>query len=436
MTYRNRKLGPYLLQETISVSDRATLFRAVNPKPGGGDFGIRILNNPDEPMDARLLLHEYHSHNALKGRFTPQVVGIYRGEGALVYRWITGVSLQRVIEGHLNRYIELNIKSAVEIILQLATALADLHTHPEAQRPPIYGRLNPEHVLLTRLGTTVILGMGRQLYNPDKNYRSPEQAAVAFVDWRSDQWSLGALMVELLLQEKLYNNRSDLQAALLEGDVRHWTEAIKLKWPDLGVIVTKMLSANAGDRYTDERELIQSLRQAHQKLEGRVRCRAICEKLLHNPIPPQTKIPKASAEKERPRMNLTPSTLEITEPYPINPDLGHNRKRNSRKSHAKPNTVAKSQPQKESDMVATSNSTDERLDWDETPDMEISEWDMALPTAEVYASDNSENLEFDYNYTPPAPAVPTWLFALNFILLIVFSLLALMHLSRIFQNVF
>ncbi|MEC8382258.1 MAG: hypothetical protein VXZ96_18145 [Myxococcota bacterium] len=454
MNNLNRKLGPYLIQETISVGSRSTLYRAVNPKPGGGDFGIRVLNSPNDPMDSKLLLHEYHSHNALKGRFTPQVVGIYRGEGALVYRWVSGVSLKRVIDAHREGLVHLNVKSVVEICCQVASAFHELHTHPEARRPPIYGRLNADHVLLSRVGTTVLLGMGRQLYNSDKNYRSPEQAAVAFVDWRTDQWSLGALMVELLLQTKLYHNQSNLQQALLKGDVSYWTQAVGQRWPILEPVLTRMLSANAGERYSDERRLVNELRAIHQKLDGRVECRAISEALIQSP-PHGATFHRQQLGPPPVRRQADPpiASQDITEPLPV-----------FASSISENNAPPKLQPRKKAKLnlssdlefksmdeaIALSDSMDatEKIfrsakieaDWDESSDMEFSEWDSAFQTAEEpITSPPRSQIEDEppmADYTPNIPPVPYWLEVMNMALLVVFTLLALLHIIRIAKHVF
>ena len=454
MNNLNRKLGPYLIQETISVGTRSTLYRAVNPKPGGGDFGIRILNAPNDPMDSRLLLHEYHSHIALKGRFTPQVVGIYRGEGALVYRWVNGVSLRTVIDAHSAGRIHLNVKSVVEICCQVASSFHELHTHPEARRPPIYGRLNADHVLLTRLGTTTLLGMGRQLYNSDKHYRSPEQAAVAFVDWRTDQWSLGALMVELLLQTKLYHNQSQIQDELLKGNVRPWVQAVSQKWPILEPVLSRMLSPNAGDRYSDERQLVNDLRAINQQLDGRVECRAITEALIQSP-PHGSRFHRQNLGPPPVRRQADPpiASQDITEPLPVYAsalnEKRHPKKLKPRKK-AKLNPRLGEYPQKEDEISSRTASTEatERMlrppkveaDWDESSDIEFSEWDSAFQTAEepIVPPPEPEPADEGPSYSNPqtVPPVPQWLEVTNLALLVVFALMSFVHIIRILKYVF
>ena len=467
MSLINRKLGSYVLQEEISVGERATLFRAVNPRPNGGEFSIRLLHDPNDPIDERLLRHEYHSLQALKGRFTPKVIGIYRGEGALVCEWTNGISLQDLIDGHLNKRVNLNAKSAVEIICQLATSLQELHSHPEAKRPPIFGRLNPNHVLLTISGNTILLGMGRRLYNSEHHYRSPEQAAVAFIDWRTDQWSLGALMVELLLQEKLYDNRSDIQSALLEGNVSHWTKAIGIRWPLLGPIITKMLNPHAGDRYQNERQLIRELRNCHHQLEGRVMCRAMCETLIQYPNHPQniptlpidvpglhlsmeaSQAPSISPPEYRSRQTVQKVDSEL-EPIPLQPSQRY-------KNTPAPEPQPQPQPQPQATVQSQTIYSDVEeteidgnvqttiypapkaksadIEWEDASEDGFTDWDVALPTAE--SDRNSEEYSFDdIEGEEIIPTIPPLLLHFIHAVLLIDSLLAVLIMLQILSNAF
>ena len=60
----------------------------------------------------------------------------------------------------------------------------------------------------------LLLGLGRNQWSNHPYYMSPEQIQQAFIDWRSDQWALGALIIELFLGIPPYHNHPDpLQAA-------------------------------------------------------------------------------------------------------------------------------------------------------------------------------------------------------------------------------
>ena len=79
-------------------------------------------------------------------------------------------------------------------------------------------------------------------------------------------------------------------------------------------------------------------------------------------------------------------------------------------------------------------------DWDESSDMEFSEWDSAFQTAEEpIISPPQSQIEDEppmADYIPSIPPVPYWLEVMNMALLVVFTLLALLHIIRIAKHVF
>ena len=122
----------------------------------------------------------------------------------------------------------------------------------------MHGRLNWDHVLLGVDGRVSIIGMrthsNTNLFSfPRTSYRN------LLFDWRSDQWSIGAIFASLLLKESLYTGRPNPEYAASRGDVTHWLDRIKVAYPAAYRVVAKMLHPAAGERYGHHSYILRDL---------------------------------------------------------------------------------------------------------------------------------------------------------------------------------
>jgi serine/threonine protein kinase len=136
-------------------------------------------------------------------------VGQYDGGWYLAYEFAAGVTLREETAGGA-----VSARRAVELAVQIADALADSHA-----RGVLHGDLRPDSIFVTKKGSAKILefGMGhwthggqtriRAAAQPDSisentsttvSYMSPEQASGGTVDARTDVFSLGIILYEML----------------------------------------------------------------------------------------------------------------------------------------------------------------------------------------------------------------------------------------------
>jgi eukaryotic-like serine/threonine-protein kinase len=136
-------------------------------------------------------------------------VGEYDDGWYLAYEFAAGVTLREETGGQA-----VNPRRAVELAVQVADALADAHA-----RGVLHGDLRPETIFVTKKGSAKILefGMGHwtrggqtrilAASRPESiaenaattvSYMSPEQAAGGTVDGRTDVFSLGVILYEML----------------------------------------------------------------------------------------------------------------------------------------------------------------------------------------------------------------------------------------------
>lgn len=242
-------MGPYVLEKRVHTADSRTLFYA--PKASGTRIpysaAIYCLHHTHRKTehiieledDYRLLAQVHPPH-------FPRSIQLYPREFGFAREWIEGVSLREMLVMVHQSNTLLSQDTVYDIMAQLLIGYAQL----QSTSPPIlHGRLNWDHVLLGNDGRIAIIGLRAHRHDNTDSFSSPEQATTTFLDWRSDQWSLGALFSSLLLKESLYTGRPNPTYDSTKGDVTHWLDRIKTSFPLAYPVVSKMLHPAAGERY-------------------------------------------------------------------------------------------------------------------------------------------------------------------------------------------
>jgi Flp pilus assembly protein TadD len=155
------------------------------------------------------------------------------------------------------------VNEAVPIALQLLQGLAEAHN-----RGIVHGDVKPENLIFNALGVLKILdfGMAKFYGSPDLSpgsipgtvaYFSPERAAGAPADRRSDLWSAGVILYEMLKGRRLFKgtDANAIMASILAG------EPVSLAGlpPGLDRIVEKALERNPELRYQNAGDFVRDL---------------------------------------------------------------------------------------------------------------------------------------------------------------------------------
>lgn len=135
--------------------------------------------------------------------------GEYEGDGYLAYEFASGITLRQENDGR-----SVNPRRAVELAVQIADALADAHGSGV-----LHGDLRPDTIIVTHKGSAKVLEMGMSRWTgggrvraeaataprslgpqtiPVVSYMSPEQVLGGSIDARSDVFSLGVVLYEML----------------------------------------------------------------------------------------------------------------------------------------------------------------------------------------------------------------------------------------------
>jgi serine/threonine-protein kinase len=250
--------GRYEIEELVGTGGMSSVYRARD----------RVL----ERRVALKILHEHFSADpeyverfrrearAIARLNHPNIVTVIdRGEFGkrqfIVFEHIPGENLKEVVE----REGQLPVAQALALTHQIARGLAFAHQHGVVHRD-----VKPQNVLLDESGTAKVtdFGIARSLDPGEEltqtgtllgtsDYIAPEQASGEPIDARSDQYSLGVLLYELLTGEVPYPADSFMAVAM-----RHLRDPVpsvrerRRDVPDrVDKIVARAMAKSPADRF-------------------------------------------------------------------------------------------------------------------------------------------------------------------------------------------
>lgn len=246
----------------------------------GRDVAIKILPKElaSDPERLRRFEQEARSASALNH---PNIITIY-GLGQhetppyIAMELVEGKTLREMLhEGPIPT------NKLLPLAAQIAEGLARAHAAGIVHRD-----LKPENLMVTSEGYVKILDFGLaklQTSFPDTDsrlatvtkkgtaqgtvmgtvgYMSPEQAKGQAADFRSDQFSLGAILYEMVTGTRAFQRDSPVQT--LSAIIEHDPTSIVVTHPDtpthLRVIIERCIEKNREERYDSTRDLARELR--------------------------------------------------------------------------------------------------------------------------------------------------------------------------------
>ena len=258
-------LGPYAIVSQLGQGGMGVVYTAHDPRLKR-TVAIKLLP-PDLTKDdtaKQRFLQEAQAASALDH---PNICTIFEinetddGQLYLVMAHYEGETLkERIARGPLA------LDDAIDIATQVGTGLAEAHGAGIVHRD-----IKPANLLVTKSGVVKILDFGLAKLAGTEGitqtgtaigtvaYMSPEQARGQDVDHRTDIWSLGVVLYEMLAGEPPFQgeNLLSLSNAILEK------EQASLSGPSSSAqsIVTKALAKDRGQRYQAVDELLGELRK-------------------------------------------------------------------------------------------------------------------------------------------------------------------------------
>jgi serine/threonine-protein kinase len=269
--------GRYRITDKIGEGGMALVYRAER-LDGGPSVAVKVLSN-DLVADPGQKERFEREARALFGLQHPNLLAVHDFGIAddlpfLVMERLEGMNLDKLLEQHPP-----DSETAVEIARQILTGLAHAHAHGvlhrdiKAENVFIHypeGRLEAK---LLDFGLVKFVdddrwGAGKQLTTFGEifgtpAYMSPEQCTGSPVDARSDVYSMGILLYELLTGAWPFmeENKVDMLRAHMLKPVPPLGAArpdVRFR-PELDAVVRRAMAKESKDRYADAREMLTSL---------------------------------------------------------------------------------------------------------------------------------------------------------------------------------
>ena len=272
------RLGPYEVLNPIGAGGMGEVYRARDTRLQR-EVAVKVL--PARlSSDADRLKRFEREARAASALSHPNIVTIHEvgqidSTSFIVMELVAGKTLREVLYAG-----PLPLRKLLSIAAQVADGLAKAHASGIVHRD-----LKPENVMVTGDGVVKILDFGlAKLTHPDSdrgqpqaatipgetepgvvmgtvNYMSPEQAAGQRVDFRSDQFSFGSIVYEMVTGKRAFERatRPETLAAIIREEpepleARGGRAPSHLRW-----IVERCLAKEPRDRYAATEDLARDL---------------------------------------------------------------------------------------------------------------------------------------------------------------------------------
>ena len=277
-------LGPYEILGLLGAGGMGVVYRARDTRLPR-EVALKVLGSflAGDPQRLKRFKQEAWAISALNH---PNILTIYEfgesdGEHYLATELVDGVTLREYM-----RQTRLTAAEVLELVNQVGSALAAAHQQGITHRD-----IKPNNIMVRKDGYIKVLDFGlAKLADAGSptgtsdpvslktevgtvlgtvTYMSPEQARGQVVDTRTDVWSLGVLLYEMVTGKLPFEGetRGDVIASILKTEPApldsYWPEAP----PEFQRIVEKALRKNREERYQLINEMVGELKSLRRGLE-------------------------------------------------------------------------------------------------------------------------------------------------------------------------
>ena len=237
------------------------------------------------PKLVELFLHEARIHSLLKHENLVHCIDFDASGDVpfLVLELVDGVGCDSVLRWGEHRAMP--VPFALTVLSGVLTALAFAHEATDATGTPldiVHHDVSLDNVLITQSGAVKLLdfGVAHSALSPERTvpcelrgklcYMAPEQIAGLPTDRRSDLFSAGVVLAELVLGRHLFTAREELRLLMktYEADLEVLHEAAELLPPSLLLLLERALARDPAARFQTGREFLTAIEEVARVTGG------------------------------------------------------------------------------------------------------------------------------------------------------------------------
>jgi len=271
---RPERIGKYEITDTIGEGGMGAVYKGTDPRIGR-TVAIKVIKG-DFADNPELLKRFYHEAQAVGNLQHPNIVVVYdlgeeSGSPFLVMEYLNGVPLDKIIAQRQS----VSIVQKLGIVIEVLDALHYAH-----QRNIVHRDVKPANVMVLKDSHIKLLdfGIARQgdLGQTKTNqlmgtmwYMSPEQLNGQIVDGRSDVFSTGIMLFEVLAYSLPFStNDMTYVVKRLKGDPPPLLSTYLQAYPsELDDIIARSLALDREHRYSTAEEFAFELGRLQDRLK-------------------------------------------------------------------------------------------------------------------------------------------------------------------------
>jgi serine/threonine-protein kinase len=260
------RIGRFVIREEIGRGSNGVVYAATDPVLGR-DIAIKAIPlDPLSPAQHDVEAGFLQEAKIAAGLNHPSIVTVF---DAGKTETIAYIAMERLHGSDLHHWLVANRPMSAESAAALIARVSDA-VHFAHRRGLIHRDIKPSNIFLGRdlkpkvLDFGIALAQGKQ-GNPDEppkligtpNYMSPEQALGRPLDARSDVFSIGAILYEVITGHRAFDgaNVDEILTKVVKSDPPPLTDWRPDLSPLIGEIVFRALAKNPANRYQTAAQL-------------------------------------------------------------------------------------------------------------------------------------------------------------------------------------